>query len=158
MKVFSLIAALLLSSTQALTLRGDVVDHSNEFFKAGDSGMVGANPYERQVPAHFSGENLGDDNFMRSVHEKYALEGKNKDGTPNGKFWLDRGNASACAMEVLTNNMGMDVAKANEHLNEYFTRAWAHFDVNQVGRIHAVEAANFMRFVAGERNIDKLFK
>ena len=93
---------------------------------------------------------------MKSMHEQYALEGKNKDGTPSGVFWMNKATASAAATEVLTNNLKWDAAKVNEQLNTYFEKAWAHFDVNQIGRIKAVEMGRFITFLSGTPFIDGL--
>jgi hypothetical protein len=57
-------------------------DHSGEFFKASDSGQLHGGGYERVTTPRFSADS--DDIFMRSMIEQYALEGKNKDGSPNG--------------------------------------------------------------------------
>merc|ERR1712091_627674 len=64
------------------------VDHSDEFFIPGDSGMIGEFPYERVLPAVFDSDE--GDIFMRSMYENYALEQKTKDGSPSGKFWMDK--------------------------------------------------------------------
>ena len=53
---------------------------------------------------------------MKSIIEKWALEGKNKDGTPNGVFWMDRAGATKCAEEVLANNVGMEPSKIGDHM------------------------------------------
>jgi len=53
--------------------------------------MLGAGEYARVTPARFAADS--DDIFMRSMIEQYALEGKNKDGSPNGQFWIDEAGA-----------------------------------------------------------------
>ena len=101
-----------------------MVDHSKEFFRAEEHGMVGGKPYERQLPAHFNGEGEFDDRFMHSMLTKWALERKNKDGTPSGKFYMDRFGAQTVAREVLMNNLKMASEQADGHLKEYFERSW----------------------------------
>ena len=41
------------------------------------------------MPEHFENKHL-DDMFMHSMLANYAKEGKNQDGQPNNKFYLDR--------------------------------------------------------------------
>jgi hypothetical protein len=74
-------------------------DHSKEFFKAGEHDMLGDGGYKRTTPVRFAAD--ADDIFMRSMIEQYALEGKNKDGSPNGQFWMTEAGARAASSEVL---------------------------------------------------------
>ena len=55
--------------------------------------------YKRVTPAYFD-EDSGDI-FMRSMIQNYALEEKNKDCTPSGKFWMNYEIARAAAQESL---------------------------------------------------------
>ena len=126
------------------------VDHSKEFWKASESGQEGLHPYKRIVPVHFAGEDGPTDIFMRSMHEKYALEGKNVDGSPNGKFWMSPELAKAAAIEVLTNNLNWDKKKRDNHLTLYFEPCWKHFDVTESGVISAVEMSKFVAYLVGE--------
>ena len=80
------------------------VDKSKETFKPHEDGQLGEGGYNREVPEHFGGDshsNPNGDTFMRSVLKEFAHEGKNKDGSPNGKFTVDRSGASALGMRVL---------------------------------------------------------
>ena len=122
-------------------------DCTKEFFKPWDEDVNG---YKRVVPTHFNGEGASDDRFMWNLHKNYAWEGKNKDCSPNGQFWMDRMGARTVAKEVLMNNVGMDAAKAEKHLADHFEQAWGHEDVNNTGVIHTVQMHTFMKFLAGE--------
>merc|ERR1719503_44847 len=62
-------------------------DHSKEFYNAWNAVKDEEEGYHRAIPAYFSGDS--DDLFMRSMCKTYALEGKNKDGSPNGNFMRD---------------------------------------------------------------------
>ena len=127
----------------------DDVDHSAEFFKAIESSEDGGTGYKRALPARFTGDGANDDLFMKSILTKWALEGKNKDGSPNGKFFMDQAGCTTVAKEVFTNNLGWKAAEIDAHLKTYFERAWKHFDVWLVGRINAEETPQFLRFLAG---------
>jgi hypothetical protein len=117
---------------------GDEEDHSGEFYPVGAHGQEGAGAYDRKTTGHFSADS--DDIFMRSMIEQYALEGKNKDGSPNGQFWLDEAGAKAAAGEVLATHKGIKGAAADKYFATYWKKAWGHFDVNVVGKIEVIKA------------------
>ena len=89
-------------------------DHSDEFFIAGDTGTIGEFAYERVLPAVFDSDD--GDIFMRSMYENYALEAKNKDGTPSGKFWMDKEGAYMAASEVLETHKGIKGSDLTQYL------------------------------------------
>ena len=116
----------------------DEEDHSGEFYPVGSHGQEGAGAYDRKTTGHFSADS--DDIFMRSMIEQYALEGKNKDGSPSGAFWLDEAGAKAAAGEVLATHKGISGAAASKYFATYWKKAWGHFDVNVVGKIEVIKA------------------
>ena len=138
------------SSSDDVQLNGDEeVDHSGEFFTAAESGREAHGGYERQITSHFSADS--DDIFMRSMINTYALEGKNKDGSPNGQFWVDEAGARAAASEVLATHKGLKGAALQGYLKSYFAKAWGHFDVNRTGKIEVIQMPRFMRFLASDQ-------
>ena len=74
------------SDDENVQLNGDdsESDHSKEFYNAWDAVKDEEEGYHRTIPAYF--QEGSDDLFMRSMCKTYALEGKNKDGSPNGNF------------------------------------------------------------------------
>ena len=130
---------------------GDDVDHSGEFFKSGEHGMIGSGEYKRVTTARFAADS--DDIFMRSMIEQYSLEGKNKDGSPNGQFWMDEANARAASAEVLTTHKQMTGKALDTYLKTYFPRTWAHFDVNRSGKIETIKMPQFMRFLSSDQQM-----
>ena len=128
---------------------GDEEDHSGEFFPVGAHGQEGAGAYERKTTARFAADT--DDIFMRSMIEQYALEGKNKDGSPNGQFWLDEAGAKAAAQEVLATHKGIKGGAADKYFATYWKKAWGHFDVNLTGKIEVIKAPQLMRFLASDQ-------
>ena len=162
MKYFALAA--LLGATSAMTLfdlNGDVkfiqlegadeeeVDHSGEFFHAGEHGQLGAKEYERVTPANFAADT--DDIFMRSMVEQYALEQKTKEGFPSGKFWMNEATTRAAAAEVLQTHKGLSGDALSSYLDTYFAKAWGHFDVNRTGMVEVIKMPQFMRFLASDQ-------
>ena len=116
-----------------------------ESFKPHEDGMLGKGGYNREVPERFTGS--GDDTLMRSVVEKYAVELKDKDGKPSGKFYCTPNGAHSISLEVVETHMGLNGGEAINYLNEYFQKAWDHFDVNKDGYIEAERMPTFLRFL-----------
>merc|ERR1719198_2299225 len=129
----------------------DEEDHTGEYFIPGDQGMIGEFAYDRVLPAVFQSDD--GDIFMRSMYENYALEAKNKDGTPSGKFWMDKDGSYMAASEVLETHKGLKGSDLTEYLKLYFDKTWNHFDVNQSGYIEVIKMPQFMRFLASDQTM-----
>jgi hypothetical protein len=129
----------------------DEVDHSNEFFKSTEHEKLGDGGYKRVTTPRFADD--GDDIFMRSMIEQYSLEGKNKDGSPNGQFWMDEAHARSAASEVLDTHKGLKGAARENYLKTYFARTWAHFDVNRTGKVESIKMPQFMRFLCSDQQM-----
>ena len=138
----------LISVVSAVQLKDDV-DHSGEFFQPGEHEQLGKGGYDRVTPARFAGDS--DDIFMRSMINQYALEGKNKDGSPSGQFWMTEAGARAASSEVLATHKGMHGAELATYLDSYFAKAWGHFDVNRVGKVEVIKMPQFMRFLSSDQ-------
>ena len=118
------IAVALLGATQAIRMKSDPIISSagpapyypdgnpyGEFYKADYSKFPGtqdfAPKYTRQMPENF--DNLHDDDmFMHSMIKNYAKEGKNENGTPNGKFYLDREAGQEASKEILHTHLHLE--------------------------------------------------
>ncbi len=129
-------------------------DHSKEFYNAWDSVKDEDEGYHRAIPAYFAGD--GDDLFMRSMIKTYALEGKNKDGSPNGNFVMDEATTRAAASEVLETHKGLTGDAKKKYLDTYFPRTFAHFDVTKGGKIEVIKMPQFMRFLASDQYMSLL--
>ena len=127
------------------------VDHSGEYFLPGQHEMLGGGGYERVVPARFATD--ADDIFMRSMIEQYALEQKNKDGTPSGKFWMDEAGTRAASREVLETNCKVSGKARDDWMSAYFEKAWNHFDVNRTGKVEVIKMPQFMRFLCSNQEL-----
>ena len=124
-------------------------DHSKEFYVPWDSVPDDIEGYHRVIPAQFT--DAGDDLFMRSMIKQYALEGKNKDGSPNGNFQMDEAATRAAASEVLETHKGLKGDEKKKYLDQYFARTFAHFDVTKEGKIDVIKMPQFMRFLASDQ-------
>ena len=128
MKYATIILAFI-ASASAITVRDAT---AGGWFRVQDIGTGTLDKkYERVVPARFA--DGADDLFMRSMIMNYAREGKNADGSPNGKFFLNEKETRAAASEVLETHKGLKGASKAEYLATYFPRTFAHFDVNKDG-------------------------
>ena len=141
------------SGSEDVQLRGDdeEEDHSGEFFASWESSKAEDAKYTRVIPDRFSADS--DDIFMRSMVNTYALEGKNKDGSPNGNFVVDEAGARAAAKEVLSTHKNLKGAALQDYLNTYFAKAWSHFDVNKGGKVEVIKMPQFMRFLASDQTM-----
>merc|ERR1719453_103255 len=135
-------ASLAIASAAAVQLEGN-------WIPAGFSGTLGAAAYDRVMPERFSSDD--DDIFMRSMISTYALEAADKDGAPLGSFWMDRTQAEAAAGEVLCTHKKICGAELASYLQTYGSKAWGHFDVNQVGHIEVIKMPQYVRFLASDQ-------
>jgi hypothetical protein len=149
--------ACLLGLATATKLSGDPTPAYNAWESVKDGSKDGK--YERVVTAHFSGDS--DDIFMRSMIGKYAVEertdtetlddGTKVGGEPTGKFNMTQATTLAAAKEVLGTHKGLSGDALSAYLDTYFAKAWAHFDVNQGGKIEVIKMPQFMRFLASDQ-------
>jgi hypothetical protein len=155
---FTVIVALLgVASVSAVNLsiskEKEAVDHSDEFFEARENGTGPLDKkYERVPPEHFA--TGSDDQFMKSMIMNYAQEGKDKEGAPNGQFFMTEAQTKAASAEILGSHKSLDGAAKAEYLKTYFPRTWAHFDVNKAGMIGVESMPQFMRFLASDQTLN----
>ena len=109
-------------------------------------GFGGYHTYKRDVPDRFESE--ADDTLMRSLYKNYATEGE-KDGLPNGHFWVTEADAKRVAKEVVETHLGLKGEKADGYLNAHFGELWAKYDVNEEGRVEIDRMPTFLRAMCG---------
>lgn len=107
--------------------------------------------YPDRAPARFA--NGGDDLFMRSVYENYSSEGKDDDDKPTGVFTVSEAQGRALAKEVLGTHKGLKGAAFDAYMNQYWSKAWGHFDVNRTGKIPTLYAPSLMRFLMSDQYV-----
>jgi hypothetical protein len=127
-------------------------DLSKTFFTAemDGHGGLGEPVYERVVPAKYAD---GGDSFMASMIQNYALEGKNEDGTPTGKFFMNEAITKQAAAEILKTHKKLEGKELEDYLNQYFARTFAHFDVTKDGLLSVDVMPQFMRFLASDQSM-----
>ena len=105
-------------------------------------GFGGYHTYMRDIPDRFETES--DDRLMHSMYNQYATEGQ-KDGKPDGNFWLTRADAKRAAEEVVGTHLHLKGDAAKSYLKTEFERLWTRFDVNEEGKIEIDRAPVFLR-------------
>ena len=110
-----------------------------------DSPAAGG--YERDSPAQFTEER--DDRLMNSLYQNYAREIK-RDGQLTGAFFLNKDDAFAATMEVVTTHFKWSADKAKKWLSDgIFADTWSHYDVNKDGLVEVERMPMFLRSVTG---------
>mgnify|MGYP000111641486 CR=1 FL=1 len=109
--------------------------------------------YERKIPEHFTNKHL-DDMFMNSMLTNYAKEGKNPDGSPNGKFYLDREAGRRASEEVVATHLKLSGEKLQEYLARNFYETWEYYDVNHEDLIEADRMSTFFRALCHDANLN----
>jgi len=121
---------------------------------------VGDHGYQRATTPRFSADS--DDIFMRSMIQQYAVEAgdcdEDADGNevnckPSGKFWMSKSGAMAAAQEILATHKGLSGADLQTYIDNYFEKAWGHFDVNQTGHIEVIKMPQFARFICSDQRM-----
>merc|ERR1740116_132142 len=131
----------------------EMVQTAGDFFEARENGTGPLDKkYERVAPEHFS--TGSDDLFMKSMIMNYSQEGKDKEGAPNGQFFMTEAQTKAAAAEVLGSHKSLDGPAKAEYLKTYFPRTWAHFDVNKAGMIGVESMPQFMRFLSSDQTLN----
>ena len=155
MKYFVL-AALVSSGVEAASFKQrkveEVMDHFGGY-TADYDGFIGNNhldgewryAYNREVPERFVGETA--DTFTGKMIRDFAVEAHDPDnGKPTGHFFLTKAKTREAAYEVLATHLGFKTKKEQDaHLDKYFDAVWTHMDVNNTGKLEAIEINKFMR-------------
>ena len=77
---------------------------------------------------------------------EYAIEEHDKEsGKPIGLFTVTKDKTKEASMEVLATHLGLKDKAATDFLAKYFDAVWTHMDVNDTGKLEAVELNKFMR-------------
>ena len=107
MKFTTLIALLGATSATRLTRWGYDKKNPHPGFQANWDGFEGNWNYDRVIPDNFQGAGSGDDQFMNSMLQNYAVEEATDDGYPTGRFYFSHLAAWTAAREVLETHLGL---------------------------------------------------
>ena len=120
---------------------------ANGDFDATMDGFGGYKTYIRDIPDRFETE--ADDTLMKSMYEKYAMEGEDKDGLPTGRFWVTKAMAQKACDEVVNTHLRLKGKDKDSYLEEQFPALWTRFDVNEEGRIEIDRMPQLLRSICG---------
>ena len=117
--------------------------------------------YTRKVPAKYS-ENGGGDVMVGSMIKTYAVEEKKCDDDdvpdgecwPTGNFFVMKSSAKMAAKEVLSTHMNLTGEEQTAYLNDYFDKAFSHFDVGGAGLLGVNQMPAFFRFLLSDQRIE----
>ena len=64
---------------------------------------------------------------------------------------MDEFASKAAASEVLCTHKKICGDELTTYLDQYFSKAWGHFDVNRTGTIEVIKMPMFIRFLASDQ-------
>jgi len=108
-------------------------------------GFGGYHTYMRDVPDRFETES--DDRLMNSLYTNYATEGE-KNGKPNGHFWVTEADAKRVAAEVAVTHLGAK-DDGESRVKTDFPKLWKKYDVNDDGKVEIDRMPAFLRAFCG---------
>ena len=128
-----------------------------DYFKADYDKFAGttgfAPEYTRDMPEQFSDLHK-DDMFMNSMISNYSKEGRNPDGTKNGKFYVDREMGKKAAREVLNTHLKLSGKALDDYMTMNFDEKWNYWDVNHEDLIEADRMSTFFRDLCHDANLN----
>ena len=143
--------ALIAGVAQSIKLSSDPIE-SSAGGPVKDTGLPFGDYFHAKMD-EFPDEHL-DDMFMNAMLSNYAKEGRNPDGTKNGKFYLDRDSGRRASQEVVQTHLKL-TGKANEdYLVHNFDEAWDYYDVNRENLIEADRMSTFFRYLCHDANLN----
>ena len=81
-----------------------------------------------------------DEDYMKTIFDGYASQGKDKKGNPTGMDILSKENAYNSAKEIIEKWNDLPEQNAKKYLDERFESNWKKIDVNGSGFIDETEA------------------
>lgn len=138
---------------QNLQLGDDETYGDKTYFAAGDQGMTpNGVEYVRTLPEQFNEESPN--KFMKNIIENYALEQKTEKGEPSGTFKMDKKQTMAASRDAVQKAKKIEGKELDSYMNQYFSRTWEHFDVNNDQLIDALDMPAFEKYFMSDQGVD----
>ena len=90
-----------------------------------------------------------DEDYMKSIFDSYATQGKDKRGNANGIDILTKDKAMEASKEIIMKWNDLPEQNAQKYVNDKFDNVWKKIDVNNQGFIEETEAFQFERQLMG---------
>ena len=91
---------------------------------------------------------------MHSMISKYAIEGRDQSGKPDGKFYLDETLARQASEEVVGTHLKLSGDKLKQYMDANFWDTWTYYDTAGDGKIEADRMGTFMRYLTHDANLN----
>ena len=126
--------------------------------------FIDGKPYTRKIPDHFSPgsiyEQMYDHNrvphdaLMYTLISKYAKEGKDADGKPNGLFYVDKENAKKFSTPLVEKYLKLTGEKLTEYMTYKFEEKFNYYDVLAQGYIPAEQMGRLVKELCQDNTLD----
>ena len=154
---------------QAIQVKTDAMQdeyvngYKHAWYQPWDSSDEPGAAYTRKVPVKYSMDG-GGDVMVGSMIRTYAVEEKKCEdpalfGTsaacvPTGNFFVKKSSGKMAAKEVIGTHLGLKGTAAKSYLDEYYDKAWAHFDIAGAGLLGVDVMPSFYRFLCSNQSIE----
>ena len=136
-----------------LQLGDDQTIGDKTYYAAGDQGMTpNGVEYVRTLPEQFNEDSPN--KFMKNIIENYALEQKTEKGQPSGEFKMDKKMCMAASRDAVEKAKNIKGKELDDFMNQYFSRTWEHFDVNNDQVIDALDMPAFEKYLMSDQGVD----
>ena len=153
---------ILLSLASALSLSRDA--KGSEIKTNYDPQFVDNKPYTRSMPEMYRENNPWEDMYktekvphdrlMNSIIKNHAKEGKDQDGKPNGRFYVDKANALIMSKPFITKYLKLGEKNMDFFIANDFEDNINRFDVLGTGFIEAEQMGRFIQTLVHEPTLD----
>lgn len=90
---------------------------------------------------------------MESLIKKYAVEG-NKNGVPNGEFYITKNGLDNVAKEVIGTHLNMKGDELDAYAKSRVPKLWSHFDVLNEGFLDVAKVPSLLKMLVGEVEVN----
>ncbi len=82
------------------------------------------------------------------------MEKKDGKGHGSGVFKMDKAHTKSVARDVAIKQKKLSGKELDNFVEQYFTRTWDHFDVNNEGMLDTLDMTAFMKYFVSDQGMD----
>ena len=90
---------------------------------------------------------------MYTLIHDYAKEGKDENGKPSGKFFLDRESAKKVTLPYVQKYANLQGRSLEDYMTMEFEEQFQHFDVLNSGFIECEQMGRFIKLMARDNTL-----